>query len=397
MRFALPLVALLALPLLAAPAVAQTATPETAPETAPAAMASLPAITVTRVTSRRLEDHVLASGLIGPVEQVFVPPLIEGQPIETLLADVGDTVAAGQVLATLSTATLTLQKSQLVANKASVAAAIAQAAAQLADAETTAAEAGKTAQRSKTLFAQGRVSLAANDATQAAAASAASRVTVATQVLASAQAQVDLLAAQMANLDLQLSRTNVVTPVSGVISARNAQLGAIASAAGQPLFVIIRDGALELGADVPESDIARIAPDQTATLSLASGAHDVQGHVRLVEPTIDLTSRLGRARIWIAANPAVRSGMFAEADILVTARETLAVPVTAVSASGDATTVMAVTDGVVTRITVETGIRDGAWVEIVSGLALGDQIVAKAGAFVADGDRINPVLSAETN
>ena len=392
MRFALPAAALIALTALFGPALAQNA------ESANAAAASeLPSITVTEVTTRRLEDHVLASGLIGPVEQVFVPPLIEGQPIEALHADVGDTVTEGQVLATLSTATLSLQKSQLLANEASVKASIAQAAAQLADAKSNAAEAQKIAIRSAALFAEGRVSLAANDQAQAAATSAASRVDVATQALASADAQKELMAAQMANIDLQLARTNVVAPVAGVISARNAQLGAIASAAGQPLFVIMRDGTLELRADVAESDLARVAADQTATLSLASGAASVEGRVRLVEPTIDTASRLGRARIWIAANPNVRAGMFAEADILITARETLAVPVTAVGSSGDATTVMLVKDGLVSRVEVKTGIRDDGWVEILSGVGKGDLIVAKAGAFVADGDRINPVSSPETN
>ena len=362
------------------------------------AASALPAITVTEVALRRLEDHVLASGLIGPVEQVFVPPLIEGQPIEALHADVGDTVKAGQVLATLSTATLSLQKSQLVANGAAVNAAIAQSEAQLADATSSAADAQKTAVRSAVLFAEGRVSLAANDLVQAAATSAASRVIVAQQALASARAQGDLMVAQMANIELQLGRTNVVAPVAGLISARNAQLGAIASAAGQPLFVIIRDGALELRADVAEGDLARVAADQTAVLALASGAESVAGRVRLVEPTIDLASRLGRARIWIAANPNVRAGMFAEADILITARDTLAVPVTAVGSSGDATTVMVVRDGLVARVEVKTGIRDGGWVEILSGLSQGDLIVVKAGAFVADGDRINPIPSpAETN
>ena len=389
----LPLAAaLIALTAFAGPVFAQEA------PAADDAASALPAITVTTVAQRRLEDHVLASGLIGPVEQVFVPPLIEGQPIEALRADVGDSVMAGQILATLSTATLTLQKSQLLANDASVKATIAQAAAQLADAQTNAAEAQKSASRSATLFAEGRVSLAANDQSQAAATSAASRVTVAVQGLASARSQQDLMAAQMANVDLQLTRTNVVAPVSGIISARNAQLGAIASAAGQPLFVIIRDGALELRADVAEADLARVAADQTATLSLASGSASVEGRVRLVEPTIDLASRLGRARIWIAANPDVRSGMFAEADILITTRDTLAVPVTAVGSSGDATTVMVVRDGLVARVEVKTGIRDGGWVEILSGLSQGDLIVAKAGAFVADGDRINPIPSpAETN
>lgn len=392
MRPALCLAALLAIAVFGSPVLAQDATAP-ASETA----AGLPAITVTAVTRRTLEDHVLASGLIGPVEQVFVSPLIEGQPIEALLADVGDSVTAGQVLATLSTATLTLQKSQLLANDAATKAAIAQSEAQLADARSGADEAQKSAARSAKLFTEGRVSLAANDAAQAAATSAASRVTVATQALASARAQSDLMAAQMANLDLQLSRTEVVAPVAGVVTARNAQLGAVASAAGQPLFVLMRDGALELGADVAEADIARVARDQMAIITLASGGAAEVGRVRLVEPTVDTGSRLGRARIWLEPSDAVRSGMFAEADILISAHETLAVPVTAVGSSGDATTVMLVKDGLVSRVEISTGVRDGGWVEVLSGLAEGDLVVAKAGAFVADGDRVNPIPSSETN
>lgn len=380
-------------------AVALTAAPALAQEAADTAAAppSLPAITVTAVARHTLQDHVLASGMIGPVEQVFVPPLIEGQQVQALLADVGDSVTQGQVLARLSTATLDLQKSQLLAQAASVKAAIAQAEAQLADAETAAAQAEKAAARSASLFAEGRVSTAANDQVQAASVSASARLTVATQGLASAQAQNEMMQAQLANIDLMLSRTEVKAPVAGVISARNAQLGAIASAAGQPMFVIIRDGALELAADISEADLARLAPGQSANLSLASGAADVAGEIRMVEPTINTQTRLGRARISIAANPAVRSGMFAEADILVTERESLALPVTAVSASGGQSLAVLVRDGVVGRVPVVTGIRDGGWVEIVSGLAEGDLVVLRAGAFVADGDQIDPVLASETN
>lgn len=72
-------------------------------ETAPAETAApvLPAITVSTVGTRLMRDRVIASGMIAPVEQVSVSPLVEGQPIDALLADVGDTVSAGQVLARL--------------------------------------------------------------------------------------------------------------------------------------------------------------------------------------------------------------------------------------------------------------------------------------------------------
>ena len=85
--------------------------------------------------------------------------------------------------------------------------------------------------------------------------------------------------------------------------------------------------------------------------------------------------------------------MFVEAEILVVQREAIAVPVTAVGSSANATTVMRVKDGVVERVEVKTGIRDGGFVEILTGLAAGDVVVTKAGAFVRPGDKINPVAA----
>lgn len=354
----------------------------------------LPAITVSTVESRMLQDRVIVSGLVNPVEEVQVAPLIEGQPIETLLADVGDRVTAGQTLATLSKTTLELQKSQYLASLASARATIAQAEAQLLEANAAADEAQRVNERTAALKAQGTASQAAADQASANAIAATARVTVATQSLEAARAQLALVEAQLANVDLQLSRTEVKAPVAGEITHRNAVVGSIASAAGQPMFTMIRDAALELSADVAEIDLMRLASGQTVSM-VAVGAPDrLAGSVRLVEPTIDTTTRLGRARITIDNPEGVRAGMFMDAEILVAQRETIAVPVTAVGSSPEGATVMKVTGGEVRRIQVKTGIRDGGWVEIAEGLTEGDMVVTKAGAFVRDGDRINPVVAA---
>lgn len=360
---------------------------ETAVEPAP----TLPAITVSTVETRLLRDRVIVSGLVNPVEEVQVAPLIEGQPIETLLADVGDWVTEGQVLATLSKTTLELQKSQYQASLASAEATIAQSEAQLLEAQASADEAQRVNERTAALKAQGTASQAAADQASANAIASTARVTVAVQSLEAARAQLSLVQAQLANVDLQLSRTEVKAPVAGEITRRNAVIGSIASGAGQPMFTLIRDGALELSGDVAEIDLMRLAPGQTVSM-IAVGAPDrLTGTVRLVEPTIDTTTRLGRARITIDEPEGVRAGMFMDAEILVAERETIAVPVTAVGASSEGSTVMKVTDGTVARIPVKTGIRDGGWIEIVEGLSPGDTVVTKAGAFVRDGDKINPV------
>ena len=393
MRFSPFVVAVLLGALLPLSAFAQEATAPVVP-----AAPALPAITVSAAQMMSLRDVVLASGLVGAVEQVQVQPLIEGQPIEALEADLGDFVTEGQVLARLSLTTLELQRSQFVASLASAEAQIAQAQAQMLETQSSADEAKRVSDRTATLKEQGAATQAAADQALAAAVSAQARVTVAVQTLEAARAQVALVNAQLANVDLQLQRTAVVAPVAGEVIERNAQVGSIASAAGQPMFVIIRDNALELRAEMAERDLLRVQPGQTVLMTTVGSSTPLTGTIRLVEPTIDVATRLGTARIGIAFPDLVRSGMFADAEILVAERETLAVPVSAVGTGADGATVMKVVDGLVSRVVVQTGIRDGAMIEIVSGLSAGDLIVTKAGAFVREGDMINPVLAtAEMN
>jgi HlyD family secretion protein len=340
-------------------------------------------------------DRIIASGLVAPVEEVQVAPLIEGQPLEQLLVDVGDLVAEGQVLAVLSRSTLELNRSEAVASLAAAQSGIAQAEAQLVEAEAAEAEARRVADRTAILREQGTAAQAQADTANANATSAAARVNVAKQGLEAARAQLALAEARLENVELQLTRTDVKAPVAGRVTARNAKLGAIATAAGTPMFVITRDAALELRADVTETDILRVAEGQPARLRAVGMTDALAGTLRLVEPTIDATTRLGRVRISVDSSDQLRAGMFVEAEIIAAERETLAVPISAVGSGPDGLSVMRVVDGVVERAAVTTGIRDGGLVEIVTGLAPGDQVVTKAGAFVRAGDRINPVLASE--
>jgi HlyD family secretion protein len=293
-----------------------------------------PSITVSIVGTQKLRDVIVASGLVGPVDQVAVVPMVQGQQVAELLADVGETVAAGQVIARLSSSVFSLQKSEL----------------------ESALAAAKTA----------------NDAA----------------LVANLTEQLDAANKSLARAELTIARTDVKAPVAGEITARNAQLGAMPNG---PMFTIMRDGLLELRADVSESDLVKLQVGQTAELTIVGATAPLMGTVRLVEPTIDPVTRLGRVRISFDDSSAVRSGMFVEAAILVAERETLAVPVTAVGAFNGKATVMAVDKDIAGRREVATGIRTGGWIEIISGLTAGDTVVTKAGAFVRQGDHINPV------
>lgn len=63
------------------------------------------------------------------------------------------------------------------------------------------------------------------------------------------------------------------------------------------------------------------------------------------------------------------------------------------AADGSAS-VLAVADGRVSARRVETGLSAEGFTEIRSGLAAGEAVVARAGSFLRDGDRVRPVLPA---
>lgn len=351
----------------------------------------LPAIVVTKAVERKMIGKIVASGSIKPVNEVLVQPQVEGLSIRELKADVGDRVEAGAVLATLNDDALVLSRSQLVATRAKAEAGLLQVKAQLAEAKANAAEARRQADRARTLSEKGTIASAQADQLEAAAIGAEARVTSATQGIGVSEADLKVVDAQIADIDLKLARTSVTAPVSGLISVRNAKIGAIASGAGQPLFTIEQDGALELVADVSESDILPVKTGQKAEIALAGSATRVEGEVRLVSPTIDPTTRLGTVHVALKDDAQARSGMYGNAEIVIAEDTGVALPLTAITTSADGTTVRKVENGVVRLVSVETGIQDGDMIQIRTGLKPGDEVVAKAGAYVRDGDRIQPV------
>jgi len=363
---------------------------------APAATQSFPAIRVVSTTERVLTDRVIVTGTVQAVEEVYVQPQVEGLRIEMLKADIGDTVKAGDTLATLSEDALILQKSQLLANRAKVEAVGAQLEAQLAEAKANEAEAIRQANRAEKLIKSGAFAVGQAEQLRATATAATARVNSADQAILANKADIKVVDAQIDDVDLKLARTEVKTPVGGVISVRNAKVGAIAAGAGNPLFTIIRDNAIELKADVAEGDLLKLKPGQLVHMSVAGTSTKVEGKVRTVDPVIDAITRLGSVRIDIDDPANARIGMYASAEVVISERKVLSLPLTAVTSEKGGFSVRKITDGRVKLTKVATGVQDGDYIEISSGLALDDIVVEKAGAYVRDGDRINPVSPDKT-
>jgi multidrug efflux pump subunit AcrA (membrane-fusion protein) len=185
---------------------------------------------------------------------------------------------------------------------------------------------------------------------------------------------------------------NVQAPVAGVISASTATVGAMASGRGEALFNIIARSEYDLVGQVPTEDLPKLAVKQTAAIHIV-GAGDVQGIVRRVGPTVEPNSQLGQVFIGITTNRRLLVNSSGRATITIDQScGGLAVPLTAVLyGTGGAVVQVVKRDRVETK-SVEVGLMSGGNVEIKSGLTEGDDVVARAGALLREGDPVRPIM-----
>ncbi|ALN72018.1 efflux RND transporter periplasmic adaptor subunit [Aureimonas sp. AU20] len=384
----------LSLALAASVALAAPFAPALAAEPAPVAAPAPPNISVLPAEAREIVATVTVTGTLTPRETVTVGADVDGLRVRELLVDEGDEVKAGQVLARLETDVVEVNLARSASQVARAEAAITQANALIGEAEPTLVEAEASLKRARALSEKGIVGQDVLDTKVSAAAGAAARLASARQSVALAEADLAATRAERAELELRRAKAEIKAPTDGLVLRRVAQLGQIVSAAGGGLFEMARDGLIELDADVSETALGQLRKGEPAKITAAGGA-EVTGEVRLVSPRVDQASRLGRVRIALPREAGLRVGAFARAVVETARTNGVAVPRTAVNTGPKGDFVQVVVDGTVQTRSVKTGLGAGNVVEIRSGLQAGETVVAVAGTFVRDGDKVTPV-AAET-
>ena len=350
-----------------------------------------PAITVAAATRREIAQTLVTTGTLVARDEILVGSQIDGLRLESYLVDVGDVVEKGQVLARLDRDML---DTELVQNDSQVAraeAAIAQVDAAIVEAQASVVEAEAALKRAETLKRTGNATEETLVAREAAARISRARVEAQKQNLKVAQSDRTLAAAQRREIALRLARSEVKAPAAGIVASRTARVGQIVGMAGEPLFRLVRDGAIELEAEATETRLHSVAAGQRARVEVAGYPEAVDGTVRLVEPTVDQTSRLGKVKVALPADKGLRPGLFARGRIETARREGVVVPQSALLFGAAGVRVQVVKDGIVRDRTVRLGLSDERGVEIVEGVAEGEEVVERAGGFLRDGDRISPV------
>jgi HlyD family secretion protein len=349
------------------------------------------AVTTTRVAPADFVAQVSITGSIVPREEILVGPEVEGLRVIEVLADEGDRVKKGQVLARLVTDTLDAQLAQNDASLAKATAAIAQAQSNVTSADAKVVEARNAYERGKPLQKSGVISDAVQDQRESATRVADAALIAARDALTAAEADKRQVEAQRRELDWKRARTSVMAPEAGTVSRRVARVGGYASGGADPMFRIVARNEIELEAEVLDSQLASIKEGQTVTIAVPGGS-EVAGVVRIVSPEIDKASRLGRVRVFIGECAALRVGGFARAMITTAKSHGVGVPLSAIQYGDAGTTVQAVVDGRVATRRVQLGLVSVPAVEVVAGLAEGDVVVTTAGSFLRDGDAVRPIF-----
>jgi HlyD family secretion protein len=356
----------------------------------PPAATEGPAVSVARTAKTSFAENILVTGSLIARQEVLVSPQIEGYRITELLVDEGDRVTEGQVLARIDRATLDTQLAQLEAQQTRADAAIAQARSNITQAEATKKQAEAAFERAEDLIKSGTTSRAVFDEREAAARTAAAAVASAHDGLRVSEADKTQILAQIREAKLRLGYTEIKTPTAGIVSRRNARLGAVATATGDPLFRIIARGEVEMQAEVPEIYMPKMNAGTPARIDVA-GLAEREGKIRLISPEVDQATRLGKVRIFIGEDKELRPGTFARAVINIAKSDGLGVPSSSILSASDGPTVQVVKDGKVQTRKVRTGLISDGKTEILQGLAEGELVVLRSGTLLRDGDAVRPV------
>lgn len=327
-------------------------------EAQPAARPSL-TVTAAPATTQLLPRTIQAPGTVAAWQEVPVGAEAGGLTAIRVLADEGSYVRQGQVLVKMNDALIRAQLRQQDA--------------QLASAQAGLAQAQADYQRAANLSGQGYLSQASLDQRLA-----AQRTWTANVASAQAGRQETMT---------RLAQTEVRAPVSGLITRRSVVLGQIV-APGTELFRLVRQGQLELNAQVPETELQALRPGLPARVTI-SEVGEMVGTIRVVTPQVDPQTRIGIARIALPTRPGLRTGMFGTAAISVTAAPTIVVPQAAVVFRDNVSGVFVLDQGNRARFRrIATGERLDRQVAVLSGLNERERVVVNGAGFLGEGDLV---------
>jgi multidrug efflux pump subunit AcrA (membrane-fusion protein) len=326
-------------------------------------------------------------GTIQPTTVTTLSSKILGNVVEVLRRE-GETVAAGDLLVRIDAKEIGSDLQGAQASLAEAQAAIAevrsqittaQAAKQAAESELNLAEVSHA--RIKDLYDKKSVTRQEYDQAVNRLNQARSQVAQATSQIAALQARLAQISARNEQARAGISKvstlkdlTEVRAPFAGRVVARRVEPGALA-APGVPLMVLEDLGRIRFEAIVPERLLGFLSEGATMAVRIdALGPQEVIGRVVEMVPAGDPLSLTFTVRIALDDDPRLRTGMYARGTVVKGQEQVLLVPISSIERRGQLEGVhVRNQDRAVFRL-VKTGRRFGDQIEILSGLAPGEEI-----------------------
>lgn len=391
------------------------------------------AVSMAQVSSINLNPDIVVAGQVLAQNEAQVYSTASGAKVMQLLVDVGQYVNAGQALARLDARQITADNELLSAQVRRARTALAEAQVQVQAAEQNLARGTSGIRESSLDLRQAQIAAAEaksqydramattdigalsreeverrRNAWQAAEARLNSQKGDVTaimdgrrQALTAAKARLEGAKSDLALAIAQQNQSNarqnngiITAPVSGLVTARNVKVGEISGMGASPMFTIVTGGALEVNAEISESELGRLTQGMNAQFKAPDGSQ-VNGTLRQLPAQIDPQKRTGIAKFTLQPNPSVKSGVFLTGVASSGMRAITAIPSSAILYDNQGSSVYVVKqDNSVTKQKVTLGARSGDLVELIVGPAIGQWVVTSGASFLAEGEKINPTKEA---
>lgn len=339
------------------------------------------------VRPETVEDSFEAVGTVKAKTIAVLSSQATGSII-SVLAHEGDRVRRGQLLVEIDDRDIRaeLQGAQAGVEEANRAIGAAESAVSAARGQRELAAA--TFRRYEPLVAKGSVTPQEFDEVNAKFKIASAELERAEETLRAEGARKKQAEAKVSSAQTRLGFTKLTAPFDGVVSAKTAEVGALASP-GSPLMTIEQRGPYRLEVQVGESRVAGLKPGMRTLVEIDALKKELTGKIGEIIPAADPQSRTFTIKIDVPADSSLHTGLYGKARFLTGRKELLMVPATALVEKGQLMGVYAVDDrGAVRLRFVTMGKRYGEDVEILSGLTTGERIVVGGLEKISDGSRV---------
>lgn len=296
-----------------------------------------------RVQSSVLRDEISVNGSTVPPEEVLISAEVAGK-ITRILFTEGGAVKKGALLVQMDDDELQAQRKRLQVRK-----------------ELT----HRIAERLKNLYEREGVSL---------------------QEYEIARAEADQVLAEIALLDVQISKRGIRAPFDGRLGLRMVSEGSYVSP-GMPIVNLVSANPIHISFTVPERYNAVVQQGSSVRFRMDGSDRLYSATVIAREPQIDPTTRTMRVKA-SAPNPDGRILPGAFAAVMVGLKEydrTIMIPTEAIVPEEGLQKVFLYRNGTAQVVQVETGIRKDANIQVLKGLAEGDTIITTGVLLIRQG------------